>query len=268
MNAADIVWPALSGFLLIVSAALFLITGASRRHLDSALKQAAAPASENPDALPQLGFYESWSRKSSKALAVPERRWTYDQDYMIAFIGALLPAPDATEADDGGTTRRSALEIYADRILPLDIGFAVAFAVFIACTALLIADSLSEWPWIARACVIFASLGLVYGAADTAEDLKLRSILAHAKRVSAAKEISESRVSGTALADAAEVDAANALTRMKVASLAASTIGLVAFGLLLVLDAAVVRISRGPGAGASAAPQHTVTEQDIGPATA
>jgi len=254
VSAANIVWLALSGSLLIVATVLFLIAGAHRRKLDSALKRAAANNS-NGDALTQLGLWETWSPQSAKVLTVPERRWTYHQDYMIKFMDPILPLPSEAE-------KPCPLDYYANRILPLDIGFAILFAAFIVCTALLMADWFGERTWIARAFVIFAGFGLVYGAADVAEDIKLRSIFIQARGVRTAADISESRVFGTAIADAAEVDAANALTRIKIASLAASIIGLVAFGLLLALDAIVSLISRGPGAGTAPEQANTDTEED------
>jgi hypothetical protein len=86
-------------------------------------------------------------------------------------------------------------------------------------------------------------MGVVYGTADIAEDIKLLRIFAHAERVAASAEIRESRHRGTALADAAEVDAANALIRIKICAIAVSTIGLVAILLLAAVDRILAGIS-------------------------
>jgi hypothetical protein len=108
--------------------------------------------------------------------------------------------------------------------------------------------------------VIFAGTGVVYGAADVAEDIKLLRIFAHAERVTASAKTRESRRLGTALADAAEVDAANALTRVKVCAIAASIIGLGVFLILAALDGIIAGISGGRVSGGS------LTQDDTGSA--
>jgi hypothetical protein len=256
----------LSALLLVVSGVLFLINGAKRRKLDWVLKQAAAPGNQN---IAQLGLFGTWSPQSPVALAVPERRWIYDQSYMIAFIQAIRSQDIADTADaskDSAAPGSLALAYYAWPILVLDIGFAVSFAAFIACAAFLAAEWFAGWPWAARACAISGCLGVVYGAADVAEDIKLRSILAHARRVVDSKMTGESLVSGTALADAAEVDAANALTRVKLVAILASGIGVIAFLILVALDRIVVGISGGQAAG-TRVPAHHTAPPTLGPAT-
>lgn len=149
-----------------------------------------------------------------------------------------------------------ALRYYAGPILRLDFGFAIFLAVFVACTGMLAADYLGTSPWVARAATLSAGLGVVCGAADVAEDLKLRSILEHAERVLGARQLSVSAPRSTSddhaavleAADAAQVDAANALTRIKLVMLEASIIGGLA---LFVADHLVGAVSGGPGSGAS-----------------
>src|SRR5438874_13407072 len=99
MDTASALWPILCGVLFVAAAILFLIAGASRRKLDAALKGAAAPDSANPDRMRQPGLFDRWT--PNMALAVPERRWSYDQDYMIAFIQAIRPQRISTGAGAG-----------------------------------------------------------------------------------------------------------------------------------------------------------------------
>jgi hypothetical protein len=189
-----------SAVLFVVSLILFLLTTARRNRLERA-------------GLP----------------VPPERRPLYDQDFMIQYAKVALATTDPSSHD---SQPRTALHYYAQSILPLDIAFAAAFSLFIVFTAVLLMDQVAAHAWAARVCAISACFGVVYGVADVGEDIKLRSIFAHAIRVRASETTSESRLAGTALADAAEVDAANALTVVKMAAIIASGIGLLAFGVL------------------------------------
>jgi hypothetical protein len=166
----------------------------------------------------------------------PERRWTYDHDYMIHFLGILC-----RRAPDKNPSRW--LEFYAGPILELDIAFAVSFATFIVFTSLLIAFYFGATPWLLRVSFVTSGMGIVYGFADVAEDLKLQSILLNAakiylKQVYAMPDAPEEPE--IELADAAEVDAANALTRIKIVAIALSLVGLVAFAALQVVATLVV----------------------------
>jgi hypothetical protein len=195
---------------------LFEITSARRRRLDRALLGSKGGK--------QLGLFTAWPSPSPLALAEPERRWTYDQDYMVAFIDTLY-------RDDPEW-----LAYYAGPILRPDILFAIAFAACIVATALLGAQL---YPWTARPALFAAAMGVVYGSADIAEDLKLQRILRRASQV-----LSRGRREDVALADAAEVDATNALTRLKIASIVLSGIGLCIFVFLRALDSAIAGIVR------------------------
>ncbi|MBV8336692.1 MAG: hypothetical protein JO358_14890 [Alphaproteobacteria bacterium] len=96
---------------------------------------------------------------------------------------------------------------------------------------------------------IVACLGAVYGAADVAEDVKLRSILRRARTVTRLNDTdsSASPVSGDAdVVDAGEIDAANALTRIKMVTVVASIVGFFAFCLLSVASHIVGRTSGRP----------------------
>src|SRR5437588_60754 len=73
----------------------------------------------------------------------------------------------------------SALQWYVRRILrSLDILFAVGLGAFVVLVDVFISSTLATaHPILARASWIGACMGLVYTAADIAEDLKLASIL-------------------------------------------------------------------------------------------
>lgn len=238
--------------LFVLSTTLFVVTTRRRHQLDLALKRAATagrPDVENPR---QLGSYEAWRPNDTVvALKQPERRWTYDQAYMVAFVEALLlqRVPIAAAAKSasiplGGT----ALEYYEGPILILDMWFAVSFAAFIVCAASVAAEIASH-AWVHRLFTIGACLGAVYGAADVAEDVKLRSILRHARTATSLLTTDVSEPSAPAapgqadLVDAAEVDAANALTRIKMVTIVASIVGFFAFCFLLIASDIVVWIS-------------------------
>lgn len=181
--------------------------------------------------------------QSSEFCVVPERRWTYDHDYMVRFLETLCRRSQGTGSDW--------LEYYAGPILKMDIAFAVSFAAFIVLASLLLALYLGASPWLFRASFVTSAMGIVYGFADVAEDLKLQSILRNAASVYAGKISDTSDEIQTSLADAAEVDAANGLTRIKMTSIALSLVGAVAFAVLQGVAAVVVSIvSSRPSGGA------------------
>lgn len=270
-----IVWPSICAALFVAAAALFLIDGARRRRLDALLLSAAPPSSPQTSTPKQLGLFTHWTPRrrgdsapapgsaAALALAAPERRWTYDRDYMIAFVAAL--------EHGSSLPTQPGLRYYAGPILRLDIWFAAFFAAFIACTGFVAAGRLGQCPFLARAAVLAACLGLVYGVADIAEDVKLRSILLHAEQVAGAPKPPagpKSKAEAAArleVADAAEVDAANALTRLKLIMLAASGIGLAGFALLWLADRLVGAVSGGHGGGATAARPQPVRRRGAPP---
>lgn len=197
--------------LFVLSLALFSTTALKRHRLDEALARAAA------------------TRGGAKPLDPPERSWIYDQNDLIAFI-----ADARSQTIDG----RNALDYYGRTILAWDMWFAPAFAIFIASADLLLADWAAGSPWVARAFLIFACLGVLYGVADLAEDFMLRKIFRHADELetmktappAAAATADEAAAKKAARrdslpADAAQSDAANALTRLKRVTIAASIVG-------------------------------------------
>jgi uncharacterized membrane protein YbhN (UPF0104 family) len=194
------------GVFFALSLALYLATAAKRHRLDAALSARA-------------------HRLNKPLLAEPERMATYDQEYLIKFIENAR----AEEIAPG----RTVLDYYARTILAWDMWFAVAFAAFIVTADLLAAHALGSRPWAARAFLIFACMGALYGVADLAEDFMLRKIFRQAEeikvqqkgRLATAVETDDA----AAPADAAQTDAANALTRLKMVTITASVIGVAVF---------------------------------------
>ena len=209
--------------LFAVSAALFVWTALRRHRMDAAL----------------AGY----------GLAAPERRWTYDHDYIVRFLGALLRSPPS------GQSSPYWLDFYAGPILRWDLAFAVCFATFIALASVLISGASGAPLWLSRVTFLTAAMGIVYGVADIAEDLKLRSILRNAVQVHSKRQNDHDELK-TDLADAAEVDATNTLTRIKIATIGLSVVGLVAFLIFMGLAEISVFLAGGrPQGGAMVAPQ-------------
>lgn len=242
MDRSPIILEVLCGLLFCASLLLFLITAAWRRRIDATLKAAAVAKGIAPDT-PQLPLFGEWQPDSRVILAQPERRWTYDQDYMIAFIEAL-------DGPIAGRHEASRLGFYSNKVLRLDIAFAALFALFIVCAAVLLARWCEAWPWVARIWIWSGCMGVLYGVADVAEDVKLRGILHHAKRMAAMQ------VADTMSADAAQIDASNTLTRVKLMTNLLSGTGAAAFGLFLIADKIVSKLSAPssghPNSGATA----------------
>lgn len=230
--------------LFFASLLLFLITGARRRKLDLALREAAV-ARGVPRNAPQLLLFGEWLPHSQVVLAQPERRWTYDQDYMVAFIEALRGRRLSEHRHEA-----SGLGFYSDGILNIDIAFAVFFACFIVCAAFLFAQWCAALPWLARFWIWSGCMGVLYGVADVAEDVKLRQIFRHAERLTAMRAAEALPDPDTMLADAAQVDASNTLTRVKLITIVLSLTGFVAFGLFFIAD----KIASGFGAPSSGRP--------------
>jgi hypothetical protein len=187
----------------------------------------------------------------SNGFVPPERRWTYDQRDMIAFVEPALRQP---MPGTGGT----ALAFYAGPILSWDICFALTFAALIATFGVFATDWLAFSPWLARAAAICACMSLVYGVADVAEDLTLRKIFRHAETLeikkkarkrftevhpaadvpsdAAQRALKEAALQNAAPADAAQTDAANVLTRLKMVTLGATLVGAIIFLFFMALD--------------------------------
>ncbi len=155
----------------------------------------------------------------------PEVLWTYDEAYLERFAQAALHAR---------TSHGSALHYYVQVILRrLDIPFAIGLGAFAILVDLALADTLSaDYPVWGRAAFIGACMGLVYAAADIAEDLKLAAILGRAVRPGN---------DAVGAIDAGEAAAANMLTRVKIVTLILSGAGVIVFLALAAVAAIVIR---------------------------
>jgi hypothetical protein len=172
----------------------------------------------NPDGRPELRLFDLShgdvaGRLRRKALVVPERLWSYDQAYLLSF---------ATFAKGRPLGAGNALSAYIGPVLIVDIVFAIALALFAALLDFGVATALLAQPWAGRAVLVCSAMALLYGAADVAEDIKLRTILLRPHEI-----------------DAAETAAANALTRMKLVSLSLSISGVATFAALSTIAAVV-----------------------------
>ncbi len=213
-----------SAATFLIAGALFVLTSLRRRRLDSMLRM-YRPRGEQGK-VRKLGLFGPWTPEMPVALAEPERRWTYDKDYLVEFLRTLYLGSGAEAKPTDG------LAFYRTAVLPLDIAFAIAFSVFLALTSLLMTGLLSLWPWVTRLALSAAAVAILYGVADVSEDLKLVSILRHAERVFGLPTGEDAPETASALVDAAEADAANTLTRIKLLTITVSIILLVIFLLL------------------------------------
>ena len=173
---------------------------------------------------------------------MPEELWTYDSYYLKRFANSASAAP----MPDG----RTALELYFKQILFWDIVFAIALALFVALFDFGVATALLPHPYASSILLLLAGMGVLYGAADVAEDLKLASILSgwHRTHRSEAQgsPSEEPRKPTLGQIDSGEAAAANVLTRIKLVAITLSVIGLVIF---LVLWAIATLIWRRPRRG-------------------
>src|SRR5262249_26376996 len=131
-----------------------------------------------------------------------------------------------------------------------DIAFAVALGLFAALLDFGIALGLSSHPYASRTLLLCGCMGLVYAAADVAEDLKLASILSNRGAVPAASP-AEDAVGVSAdphHVDPGEAAAANFLTRIKIVSLTLSVSGAVIFVVLSIVSA-LIKLASGHSIG-------------------
>ena len=142
-------------------------------------------------------------------LKVPERRPGYNAKDLKDFRTKALERPTRTEG--------TALELYRQSVLPIDIGFAIALGLFSLVFWALIAPHVSM-PLARSLCLAAGVAGLLYGVLDVCEDIVLRVLL------QPDRDISELAASG-----------ANALTWLKIVTICLSGIGALVFFLLGVL---------------------------------
>lgn len=164
----------------------------------------------------------SWKVSRREQKRHPERSWSYDAHDLEEFSDASrsvkvgqVPAPEF---------QIPALEFYVRSILRgSDIFFAVALAAVTAFVCYRVAIFPMSWRSINWIALLAAAMGILYGVADIAEDLKLASILRAPDESDSLSKV-----------DRAEAAAANMLTRIKMLTLSLSVVGV---GIFLVLSA-------------------------------
>ncbi len=222
-------WLVLIGsFLLLATVVTFFVNAGPRARIDGALKSAPSRKPFGPFA---LSHGDVRAKLEQQDLVAPEELWTYDADYVERFAKA---------ASRAALPQTTALALYVGPVLHWDIAFAVALGLFVAIVDLASAALVDE-PLLSGVLIFCGAMGVVYGAADVAEDLKLISILTdwHAQvRTRANTTIESARIDG------GEAAAANALTRIKMITITLSIVGIVIF---MVMKAVAAVVYRTPG---------------------
>jgi hypothetical protein len=154
----------------------------------------------------RLDVEETLGWPSDQAVRLPEKQWNYEAQGLRNFVEAV------------GGAKSEAMTRYIRVLRVSDIAFAVALAGTTAYLwywiATLAPPPELQWayPYLTWLAAPLGAMGVIYGISDIAEDLKLAKILNDGDRI-----------------DAAEAAAANMLTRIKMASLGASLIGIALF---------------------------------------
>jgi hypothetical protein len=231
--------------LLAVTTVAFLLAAKRRALIDAALKTSSSSEQLKTFDLSGKNAFDLMERRVP---AIPEELWTYDNFYLQKFAEA---AEKATVS--GGT----ALSLYIGPTLRWDIVFAISLALFAALSEFALATLLLQHrhEFMGCAFLFFACMGLVYGAADVAEDLKLAYILKDWRREEAAvkthPKASPHDDSGDSKHEEVHIDggeaaAANALTRIKFATICLSALGVVVYKVLSLIAAASFRTPASP----------------------
>ena len=157
----------------------------------------------------------AWNASGHRGMPIPETRWTYNAQDIEEFAETAA--------------RAGLLDGYVKEILRRsDICFAIALAAITAFLWYLIAVTPMDWVFLNWVALPLGAMAVLYGIADVAEDIKLAAILGHGHAI-----------------DSAEVAATNMLTRLKMATLTLSVIGVAIFLVIRVLQALAVRMQGG-----------------------
>ena len=219
-----------SAVFFLVAAAAYFAAAKRRAAIDASLK---GSRNAEPIGMFNLARNNAMDMLERKSLAIPEGLWTYDSFYLERFARAA----HAARLPRGGT----ALESYMGPTMNADILFAIAFGLFIALFEFGAATViLKQCPIVGCAVLFFACMGAVYGVADVAEDLKLKSILKDWHGVAAGGATEQIRVDG------GEAAAANALTRIKIVTISLSILGGAVFLIFTGIAAVVYRRQENP----------------------
>jgi hypothetical protein len=187
----------------------FFVAAAGRDAIDAALS--GAQGGDDALAMVDLSRGDAARAIERKVAVAPERLWTYGEEYLDHFVEKAAAVT---------VWESPALEVYWKFVLRVDIGFAISLAAFIVLFWLALATVPWLPPWLGRLAIFAECMGLLYGFADVAEDLKLIAILRDPQRI----------------IDPAEAAAANLLTRLKFVTILLSVVGAVFFVVLSAVD--------------------------------
>jgi hypothetical protein len=199
----------------VLMAIVFFVNARRRATVESALGEGMQ---RGPLRMFDLNHGSTEDALKSKHLIVPERLWTYDEQYLERF--ARVAAESAIRGEG------SALRLYLGAILRRwDFLFAVLLATVVGLIDFGIAKTVADiHPSWTRVAILAGCMAILYGAADIAEDFKLVTILRMPDEI-----------------DAGEAAAANFLTRAKLVALTASGFGIAIYLTLYAIAAAAVR---------------------------
>ncbi|WP_407193231.1 hypothetical protein [Bradyrhizobium sp. STM 3566] len=163
-----------------------------------------------------LGFFganHKFGAAVDRAVApikVPERRWRgYSAQDLNEFRIAALKQPTAFG--------KSALDLYRDRVLLIDMGFAVALG-FFSLLSWVVAAQQAGSSFVSSLAMFCGTGGAIYGLSDLGEDIILRMLLQP----------------GRAVRDD-DAKRATALTSLKFATICISIVGAIVFALLSIV---------------------------------
>jgi hypothetical protein len=205
-----------TGAALLVAIFAFLANMPHRAAVDAALK--VQSGGKPPLSFFDLSSGDADAAKTRKTLVVPERLWTYDNRYLDDFARAA----SSVHVSRYGT----ALKRYIKQTLRWDILFAIALGLFAALFDSGVATALLPYHlYTSCALLLLACMGIVYGAADVAEDFKLASILDDWCCI----HDSPGGDSAKEIIDRGEAAAVNFLTRVKIVAIILSGVGVLVF---------------------------------------
>ncbi|MDE5464913.1 hypothetical protein [Bradyrhizobium sp. CSS354] len=147
-------------------------------------------------------------------MKVPERRWRgYSAQDLADFKRVGLERPT--------TFGKSALDVYRDRVLVLDLGFAVALGFFSLLSWVVAVQQIGS-PLVSSFAMFGGMAGFIYGCSDVGEDFMLRMLLRPERIV---RDDDARR--------------ATALTWLKFAMIGISIVGAAVFGMLTLVFGAM-----------------------------